>query len=205
MRGKVRWEPEVRKQLSQDGVMRELIQRLGVVEREESEDLFEDLVYSVVSQQLSDKAAATIFSRFKKLFAKLPVNAAEIVRLPREKVREAGISYSKADYIIGIGKAVVEKRLDLAGLVKLEDEEVVMELTKLKGVGRWTAEMFLIFSLGREDVFSLGDLGLRTAVAKLYGVSRENLAAIEEISKRWSPYRSWACRYLWRSLEKTIS
>lgn len=95
---------------------------------------------------------------------------------------------------------MVDKSLDTEKIKKLQDEEVIIELTKLKGVGRWTAEMILIFSLRRPDVFSIGDLGLRNAVSLHYKVKRDNLKKIEEISKNWSPYRSYAARLLWRSL-----
>ena len=156
------------------------------------------------SQQLSNKAAATIFNRFLSLFPKERVpQPEEILKLSEEILRSCGVSHQKASYLKSLAEEITSQKLVLENLHLLEDEEVVLELTKVKGVGRWTAEMFLIFSLGRQNIFSVGDLGLRSAVAKLYGVNREDKIKIEEISKSWSPYRSLASLYLWKSLENS--
>lgn len=191
------------KHLSKDPVMKKLIAIFGEIKlREDNEiDLFEDLVESIISQQLSTKAADTISKRFKLLFGKSFPSPLKILEMPDDRIRECGISYSKIKYIKGIAEAVKSNSLNLSELAKLSDEKVLDELVKLKGVGKWTAEMFLMFSLNRSDIFSMGDLGLRNAVAKLYGVDRDNLKAIEKISKKWSPYRTIACRYLWNSLD----
>jgi DNA-3-methyladenine glycosylase II len=117
-----------------------------------------------------------------------------------DELRAVGFSYAKAKYVKDICRSVVEGEIDFESLRNLPDEDIIAELIKIKGVGRWTAEMFVMFSLGREDVFSLGDLGLRNAIAKLYGVDRDDLKKIEKISQAWKPYRSLASRYLWSSL-----
>ena len=165
-------------------------------------DVFEDLLEAVINQQLSDKAAATITKRFRAISQKQgKIKPATVLSLSEQEIRNCGISFPKIKYMKGLAQAVQEKKLDLDLLTTLSDEEIVVELTKLNGIGRWTAEMILIFTLKRPDVFSSGDLGLRTAVAKLYGVSRDNHKQIEKLAKRWSPYRSLACRYLWKSLD----
>ncbi len=184
------------KHLSQDPVMKILIETHGEIGFDGERDLFEDLISSIVSQQLSTKAADTIWNRFTRL-CKTPE---EILATPDNKIRACGISYSKIKYIKGIAEAIINQQLIIANLQNLPDEEVIVELTKLKGVGKWTAEMFLIFSLQRPDIFSLGDLGLRNAVAKHYKVDRDDLKKIAKLSEKWQPYRSWASRYLWKSL-----
>nr|MBP9687750.1 DNA-3-methyladenine glycosylase 2 family protein [Candidatus Woesebacteria bacterium] len=166
-----------------------------------TEYLFVDIVSSIVGQQLSVKAADTIWKRFETLFSEKKVTPEAVLLLSDQEIRDVGCSFSKIKYMKGLAQLVVEKKIDLSGLLSLNDEEVITELTKVKGIGRWTAEMILIFSLARPDVFSLGDLGLKTAVSRLYSVDREDLKKIEEISLKWSPNRSLASRYLWRSLD----
>ncbi len=189
------------KHLKKDLVLRGIIKEYKIEELEGEADLFQDLIESIINQQLSGKAASTIFSRFKLLFKskKFP-NPEQILKISDDKIRACGISYSKIKYIKGICEAIVNGSLDLKAIQTLTDEEVIRELTKLKGVGRWTAEMILIFSLKRPDIFSVGDLGLRNAISLHYKIKKDNFKKIEEISKNWSPYRSYAARLLWRSL-----
>ncbi|MBP9716539.1 MAG: DNA-3-methyladenine glycosylase 2 family protein [Candidatus Levybacteria bacterium] len=166
------------------------------------DDYFIDLVESIVSQQLSIKAADTIFGRFEKLFKNEKINPKELLTIPDQKIREAGISFSKIKYIKGIAEAIINKQLDLKKLDSMSDEEVIGELIKLKGVGQWTAEMFLMFTLGRSDIFSAGDLGLQNAIIKIYKLEEKpNKEKLLEISKLWSPHRTIASRILWKSLE----
>lgn len=205
------------KHLKKDSVLRKIIKEHKIEELDGEPDLFQDLIESIINQQLSGKAAATIFNRFKLLFTRsTPFDFAQgrrsgqetrtfptpqqILKTSDEKIRACGISYPKVKYIKGICQAIVDKSLDIEKVQTLSDEEVIVQLTKLKGVGRWTAEMILIFSLKRPDVFSVGDLGLRNAVSKHYKIKRDNLRKIEQISEKWSPYRSFAARLLWRSL-----
>lgn len=188
--------------LSTDPVLKKLIKQFGELEKTQEDDLFAHIVLSIISQQLSVKASSTIEKRFIDLFGHFPTPK-EIVKMDTEKIRACGISYPKIKYIKGIAQAVIDKEIVLENLHAMDDEEIITELIKLKGIGRWTAEMLLIFALGREDIFSMGDLGLRNAVAKLYGVDRDDLVAIEKITINWSPYRSYASRYLWKSLDNT--
>jgi DNA-3-methyladenine glycosylase II len=163
--------------------------------------LMRELIESVVSQQLSVKAADTIFSRFVGLFPNAEFPKAEmILQMDDEKIRGAGLSYAKISYIKSIANAFVSDLIDSEKIKKQSDEEVIEELTQIKGIGRWTAEMILISTLKRPDVFSIGDLGLRNAITKLYGITdRKEMISLSET---WKPHRSTACWYLWRSSEK---
>lgn len=184
-----------------DPVLKKLYKKYGPHQFEDrSEKLYEELVESIIGQQLSGKAADTIYKRFLKLFGdnKFPTPQ-KLLKTDVEKLRSAGMSYSKASYIKNIAKAFKDKEISIEKIEKLSDEEIKKELTKIKGVGNWTAEMTLIFTLKREDVFSLGDAGLRRAIKNLYKIEKEK--DILKLSETWKPKRSFACWYLWRSLE----
>lgn len=166
-------------------------------------DYFQALVESIISQQLSTKAGDTIVRRFIKLFGvgKFPTPR-QVLHIDAEKVRGAGLSYAKIRYIKDLAQHVEDKKLHLHKINNMQDEEIIEHLIQVKGIGRWTAEMFLMFALRREDVFSYGDLGLRNAMQKLYKLrNHPTPKQAEKISNKWKPYRTWACRYLWKSLE----
>jgi DNA-3-methyladenine glycosylase II len=161
-------------------------------------DFFAALCNEIVSQQLSDKVADVLYGRLNQVCAGR-VTAAKIIRLTDQQLRDTGMSWSKVKFIKNLATAVTTKAINLNQLTTLEDELVVAELTKLPGIGPWTAEMFLMFSLGREDVFSHGDLGLRRAIKKLYGFPNEPThSQLEAITSKWSPYRTYACLVLWK-------
>ena len=163
---------------------------------------FESLADAIMSQQLSGKAADTIIKRFKALFPdKTFPLPADILQKHDSELRTAGLSGSKVGYIKNLAQAFEDKSVDFSNINKLTDEEIIEMLTKIKGIGCWTAEMFLIFSLGRPDVFSFGDLGLRNAVKKLYKLRKDpSPAKLKQLSKRWQPHRTTASLYLWASL-----
>ncbi len=188
--------------LSSDPVMKKLIETHGELKwKEEDVDLFAHIIESIISQQLSVKASDTIYKRFIALLPKNKLTPENILRVSDEAIRGAGISFAKIAYIKGVAQAVIDKQIFLEKLHELPDEEVLIQLIKLKGIGTWTAEMLLMFSLKRPDVFSMGDVGLRNAIAKLYNVERDDLKKIEKIANKWKPYRTTAARYLWRSLD----
>jgi DNA-3-methyladenine glycosylase II len=183
-----------------DPVLQSLVKKYPVPKFEDrSKFLYQELIEAIVSQQLSTKAAATIFGRFKELFGKKFPTPQQVLKMDKDKLRACGISYPKISYIQAIAQAFKDKQLNHKKLLHMKDEEIVVELTKIKGVGQWTAEMMLIFVLNRPDIFSIGDLGIRNAITKLYGIKdkKEMLA----LSEKWKPHRSTACWYLWRSLE----
>lgn len=165
---------------------------------------FHSLCREIINQQLSSKVGDVLTVRFEALCAN-GVAPEHVLALSDEALRNTGMSWSKVGFIKSLAEAVrsgIFGSKGLEGLEELDNEEVIVRLTKVKGIGRWTAEMFLMFSLGREDVFSHGDLGLRRAIQKLYGFKKEpTRKQIEKLEKRWTPYRTWACRALWKSLE----
>ena len=166
-----------------------------------SDQYFERLCRAIVGQQLSTKAVATIWGRFEELADGEKIEPRIILAIEHERMRGAGLSNAKANYVRGIAEAFLEEDISFEKLGELENEAVVEELTKLKGVGRWTAEMFCMFTLGREDLFSVGDLGLRRAMERMYGLDDPSEADLIEIAERWSPHRTYACRVLWESLD----
>jgi DNA-3-methyladenine glycosylase II len=184
-----------------DPVLKKLVKKYPKPHFEDRSDFFmRELIESIISQQLSIKASNTIFARFVGLFPRgeFPT-AMQILTKDDEKIRSAGISYAKVTYIKSVANAFVSDFIDVAKIRKQSDEEVIEELTQIKGIGRWTAEMILIFTLNRPDVFSIGDLGLRNAITKLYGITDKK--EMITLAETWIPHRSSACWYLWRSLE----
>lgn len=161
---------------------------------------FVRLCRSIIGQQLSVKAAQTIFDRFEKLFEK-GINPADLLKTQNDDLRSCGISYTKISYLKDLAHKTLSEEIDLHSLKNFSNEEVIETLVKVKGIGAWTAEMFLMFSLGRPDVFSSGDLGLRNAIQKLYKLkTKPTEKQIEKLTKKWSPYKTYASMILWRSL-----
>lgn len=185
-----------------DPVLGEVIYKVPRPAWKLEKDYFRSLVEAIINQQLSDKAAGTIIGRFNQLFKALAYTPKHVLGLDQEQIRSVGISYSKASYLHDLASKIIDKQINIEELGELDDETVVERLTQVKGIGRWTAEMFLMFSLGREDIFSYGDQGLKNAIKKLYKLKKHPTSQqAEKISRKWRPYRSWACRYLWASLE----
>jgi len=167
-----------------------------VLEPKPPEQYFQIVVSSIIGQQLSVKAANTIESRvWERVGEKAP--QALLTHTP-EGLREVGLSRSKASYILGVAQAFAEGVIDPEALAVMEPEDVSKTLTSLKGIGPWTAEMFLIFAMGRQDVWSVGDLGLKNAVEAHFGVG-VNTA---EVATKWAPYRSYAALYLWEYVDQ---
>ncbi len=183
-----------------DPILKKLIKKYPAPKFEDrSEFLFYELIESIISQQLSIKAADTIFGRFKELFGKTFPTPKQVLNMEDEKIRACGLSFAKVSYVKSVANAFISDLIDIEKIRKQSDEEVIQELTQIKGVGQWTAEMILIFTLKRPDVFSIGDLGLRNAIIKLYGITDRK--EMLNLSETWKPYRSYASWLLWRSLE----
>jgi DNA-3-methyladenine glycosylase II len=157
-----------------------------------------------VGQQLSTKAAGAIWERLLEVIGGGTPSPSALLAAEPEALRGAGLSWSKVAYLRDLAERVQDGELDPERLGELTDDEVVEELTRIKGVGRWTAEMFLIFNLGRPDVLAAGDLGIRRAVQREYGMEElPDFAEMERIAEPWRPHRTLACLYLWRSLHVT--
>lgn len=163
-------------------------------------DHFYNLTRNIIYQQLAGKAASTIFSRFEKqLNGKIdPVN---ITHADPQSLRDCGLSWAKVKYVKDLAEKVITKDVVLDNLDTLDDESVTNELIKVKGIGRWTAEMFLIFTLKRPNIFSFGDLGLANGFAKLYDMPNPSIKDIESKVKLWHPYKSYGSLALWHHLD----
>jgi DNA-3-methyladenine glycosylase II len=165
-------------------------------------DAYGALLRAIVGQQLSTKAARSIFERLTALFDDRTPTPAELIAADPEELRGAGLSRPKVAYLRDLAERVEDGELELEHLAELPDEEVSAQLTAVKGLGQWSADMFLIFHLGRPDVFPVGDLGIRRAVQVQYGLDElPGPAELERIAERWRPHRSLAALYLWRSLD----
>ena len=192
---------------SVDPVMRRLIDEGGPIDpardrRASRPDPYEALARAIVGQQLSTKAARSIWERLVEVLGGTFPPPAGVLAADAETLRGAGLSRAKVSFLRDLAERVEDGRLDLAALGELPDEDVIAELTEIKGVGPWTAEMFLIFHLGRPDVVSTGDLGIRRAIQIAYGLDElPGPTDMERMAEPWRPHRTLACLYLWRSLD----
>jgi DNA-3-methyladenine glycosylase II len=187
---------------SRDPVMRALIGRVGPYTLRPQKDRFGMLVRSILSQQISTSAARSIRRRVEALVAPEEPAAENLLRLSTEQFRSAGVSPQKMAYLRDLCAHVLAGSVELTQVGRLDDEAVVEQLVQVKGIGRWTAQMFLMFSLGRLDVFPHDDLGIRTALKNLYRLKDlPDKEASEKIARPWRPYATVACWYCWRSFE----
>ena len=160
------------------------------------------LMGSIISQQLSTKVAAIIYERFLALFPAKKPTIQKVLDTPEDTLRAIGISYAKINYIYAVASFCLEHKITDKKLQRLSNEEIIALLTQIKGVGKWTVEMLLMFSLGREDVFAVDDLGIQQAMTKLYDLDPTNKKQFKldmlSIAEAWSPFRTYACLHLWR-------
>jgi DNA-3-methyladenine glycosylase II len=187
-----------------DKILYNLMRKVGpieVIKPRSPAAYFQSLCREIIGQQLNGKVARVIFDRFTKLFPEQNITPERTLKLPDTKIRAAGMAWSKVEAIRDLAKNVVEGEVNLKSLKDLDDEQVMNELVKVKGIGPWTAQMFLMFTLGREDVFSNKDLGLQKAIRKLYKVE-PTPEKLEMITRKWSPYKTYASRVLWKSQDK---
>lgn len=192
---------DYKKFLSKDRKLKRVLEHEIVIPKR-SKNITMSLVWSIMSQQLSIQIAKVMHQRFLDLFdGKMP-KPEEILKRPVEEIKAIGISQSKANYIHNVAKFCFENKVTPAKLNKMSDEEIIEFLTEIKGVGRWTVEMLLIFGLGREDVFAIDDLGIQKGmieIFKLHDLPKKELRIkMMKLSKRWSPYRSYVCLHMWK-------
>jgi 3-methyladenine DNA glycosylase/8-oxoguanine DNA glycosylase len=184
-----------------DAVLKRLIRSIGPCTLSFNQDRFAVQVQSILSQQISGKAAAAIGERLKKAFAPRGVTPASLLKTPDDVLRAAGLSAAKARALRDLAHKVRDGSVPLERIHDLEDEEVVAALVSVIGIGRWTAQMFLVFSLGRPDVLPVDDWGLRLSVQRHYELTEPpKRAQLEQLAEPWRPYRTVATWYLWRSL-----
>jgi DNA-3-methyladenine glycosylase II len=187
-----------------DKILYNLMQKVGPIESiksRKSNVYFQSLCREIIGQQLNGKVARVIFERFTKIFPRQNITPSHVLKLPGAKIRAVGMAWSKVEAIKDLAKNTINGNLKLNELHNLDDAQVMNELIKVKGIGPWTAQMFLMFTLGREDVFSNKDLGLQKAIRKLYKVE-PTPEKLEMITKKWSPYRTYASLVLWKSQDK---
>jgi DNA-3-methyladenine glycosylase II len=188
--------------LSKDRKLRKLIETGEPHQLKKRKNICTYLCASIMSQQLSTKVAKVIHNRFIELYGGKEPTPQQIIDTPHEKLRAIGLSNAKANYVKNVALFELEHGMDHKKLNKMENEDIIIYLTQIKGVGRWTVEMLLMFALGREDVFAIDDWGVQNAMINLYRLDRTDKKKFREdllrISKKWSPYRTYACLHLWR-------
>jgi DNA-3-methyladenine glycosylase II len=194
--------------LAEDPVMAGLIDDFGGplhVNSDERADVYSSLIRAITSQQLSTKAASTIYGRLLARFGDRPPTPREILDDDPDALKAAaGLSRAKVNSLRSLAGHVLDGELAIGSFETLDDAEAIRSLVAVKGIGEWTAHMFLMFTLQRQDILATGDVGIRNAIMRAYALeSAPDAAAMTEIAEPWRPYRTRACRYLWRSLENT--
>lgn len=187
-----------------DRALAPLVKQLGScgLGASREQDRFGGLVRSIVSQQLSIKAADTIHGRVLAALGNGGATPESLLSIPDEQLRACGLSRAKVASVRDLATKVTDGTLALEALDGLDDEAVIEAMTRVRGIGRWSAEMFLIFRLGRPDILPVGDIGVQRAMRRLYGLRKHpSPARMTELARPWRPYRSVACWYLWRSLD----
>ncbi len=187
--------------LSKDRKLKKIIEYGEPFQLKRRKNICNYLCASIMSQQLSTKVATVIHNRFLSLYGKTEPTPKQILETPSESLRAIGLSNAKVSYIKNVAQFEIEFGMDYKKLHKMNNEEVIIYLTQIKGVGRWTVEMLLMFALGREDVFAIDDWGIQNAMIKLYKLDRDDKKKFKidllKISEKWSPYRTYACKHLW--------
>ncbi len=188
--------------LSKDKKLKKIIDAQGELSLRKKKNIAVRLCASIMSQQLSVKVAAVIFKRFLELYEGKEPSPEQIADTPDITLRNIGLSNAKVQYVKNVALFSLANRMDHKFLSSKTDEEIIQYLTPIKGVGRWTVEMLLMFTLAREDVFAPDDLGIQQAMTKVYNINpsskKQLIEEMKKISLRWAPYRTYACLYLWR-------
>ncbi|HTN07975.1 DNA-3-methyladenine glycosylase 2 family protein [Agriterribacter sp.] len=187
--------------LCKDKKLKNLLQWQPAFQLKQRRDIHLYLCASIMSQQLSVKVADIIYKRFLNLYGTKKPGALQISQTPFDVLRSIGLSAAKTGYVLNVATFAIEQGITTRMLSQMDNEEVIAYITQIKGVGRWTAEMLLMFALGREDVFSADDLGIQTAMRHLYKLDNTDKKKfrrqILSISEKWAPYRTFACMHLW--------
>ncbi|MFN9596277.1 MAG: DNA-3-methyladenine glycosylase family protein [Bacteroidota bacterium] len=189
------------KLLQKDPVMKQIIKVTGRLNPERRQrDIYGSLLRSVTGQQLSVKAATTIHNRFLDLFPERNPEPSKVLKLSIEKLRSVGLSGQKSSYVISVAEHAIRGELEFKNIIKLDDDQLIKQLTAIKGIGVWSAQMVMMFALQRPDVFPVGDLGIQISMKSQYNIKAEGKALhkkMEQIAEAWQPYRTLASRHLW--------
>ncbi|MBL7816414.1 MAG: DNA-3-methyladenine glycosylase 2 family protein [Saprospiraceae bacterium] len=192
---------EILNHLANDARLATILPLISLPEIETHNDIYADLLGSIISQQLSVKAAATIENRFLNLFPNQKPLPELVLATEHDVLRGVGLSNQKASYMKNIAAYWIDNQLNTIDWLSMSDDDIIATLTPIKGVGKWTVQMILMFRLNRLDVFPIDDLGIRQGMIKIYGIEetgKDLLKRLHEISDQWRPYRSVACRYVWK-------
>lgn len=188
--------------LSKDSKLRKVLAEQDAVTLSSHKNIPLRLCASIMSQQLSTKVAKVIFYRFLELYAGKEPTPQQIADTPFDTLRAIGLSNAKTQYVLNVAQFAIDHKLDDKKLRKMKDEDIIELLTQIKGVGKWTVEMLLMFTLGREDIFAVDDYGIQVAMKNIYKLDDSNKKefkeAMQKISAKWSPYRTYACLHLWQ-------
>lgn len=190
----------VKEALKTDRIMGKLAGQFEVNPLPVTKDIYLDMLENIVSQQLSGKVAAVIFNRFIELFPNRYPEPELLIRVDDAALREVGLSRAKANYVKALAEFKMQQNLEVDQVQRLSDQEVIKLLTRVRGVGVWTAQMLLIFSLGRNDVFPVDDLAIRQGMAEFYNLhakGKELSLELVQIAEKWAPYRTWGTRLIW--------
>ncbi len=194
---------EATRLLKKDPKFAKIIERVGNYNVKITKNRYQSLVEAIIAQQLSGSAAESILKKFKKLYKSRFPKPIEVMKTSDSKLRSVGLSKMKISYIKDLSKKIEKNELNMRKIATESDEYIIEQLTSVKGIGRWTAEMFLIFSLGRLDVLPVGDLGLKKGIQLMYSYTElPTEKEIEQFAESWKPYRTVATWYLWKSLQK---
>lgn len=189
--------------LKKDPKFAKIIMQVGDYNVKITKNRYQSLVEAIISQQLSGSAANSIIKKFRKLYKSKFPKPGDVIKTSDSKLRTTGLSKMKIVYIKELSKKIESKELNMRKISTQSDEQVIEVLTDVKGIGRWTAEMFLIFSLGRLDILPVGDLGLKKGIQSMYSLKElPQKEQIEQLAESWKPYRTVATWYLWKSLQK---
>lgn len=189
--------------LKKDPKFAKTIMQIGDYNVKITKNRYQSLVEAIISQQLSGFAANSIIKKFRKLYKSKFPKPRDVIKTSDSKLRTTGLSKMKIVYIKELSKKIESKELNMRKISTQSDEQVIEALTDVKGIGRWTAEMFLIFSLGRLDILPVGDLGLKKGIQSMYSLKElPEKEQIEQLAESWKPYRTVATWYLWKSLQK---
>lgn len=193
--------PEVIAHLAQDPALQRIIPQIHLDAIAVDNNIYGMLLSSIVSQQLSTKVADVIYARFLDIFDGGEPHPSHLVETPVERLRSVGLSFQKSAYLRNVAQHWLDHQHHKTDWVNMSDEDILADLTRIKGVGKWTVQMILMFSLDRPDIFPVDDLGIRQAMVKLYDIQETGKPLVQKmhsIAERWQPYRTYASRYLWR-------
>ncbi len=202
IRNRTLWNRGVGHLSRSDRVLARVIKKVGPIKVDPPDDYYEHIVGSIIYQQISGRAGDSILKKFRSLYNGRIPSPKRFLATPEKKVRGAGVSPQKYSYLVDLCTRIQDGKLELSKFESMDDEDIIEELDEVRGIGRWTAEMFLMFSLGRTNIVPRDDLGIKNAIMRVYGLkSHPSGSKFSELAEKWTPYGTIASLYLWRSVD----